>query len=116
MVKNSKILVAGGTGFIGGDMDTEACLAGTQDECAPLLMGRFPVTVMQYLTYLNDRRYSNIQNAQARQPRAISSRPWFTYDEASQTFALDPEAEPTMILGPRSPLSGITHDDERRTP
>ncbi len=96
---------------IGGDPDTFGAFNARTADLPDFALARHPVTVADYLTYLNDRAYHTQEEAHRHAPRDTKTGTWYLREDEAGLFHI-PEADAEgHVWQPGWPVLGVSFDD-----
>ncbi|MSP71238.1 MAG: hypothetical protein EXR76_03440 [Myxococcales bacterium] len=105
------LYVPGGNFMMGGD---DACVSARHRRVAHVpdfLMARYPVTCIEYLSFIQDTAIVNPEGAQARCPRLKSSEGFLWTVSATGTYDLPARDREGLEWQPYWPIFGVSYDD-----
>ncbi len=103
--------VAGGPAVLGGDSGARASLPRQTVDVPGVLMGRHPVTMEEYVEFLNAVAARDFARARSHAPRTTDGRLWVQVDESAQRFSVFDVDEHGDVWSPRWPAMMISWFD-----
>lgn len=106
------VYIAGGAYAIGGDVDAPRGLPAQTVEVPPFLIGRHPITLGQYVAFLDAVAAEDPERALSHAPRSMDgSRLYLDYDPATRRFAVPTVDDDGDPWDPRWPALMVNWHD-----
>ena len=105
------IYIHGGRARLGGDAEAPGSFDAIETDVGSFLLGRHPVTVAEYVAFLDATAEDDVERAKGHAPRSPEGHLFIPYDPEAGCFAIPSQDKDDDPWDPRWPVLMVNHDD-----